>query len=93
MAKESQVNYLDPLTNISYLFSINKEMLIISVVDEGPNPNASTLAYLTEKMGEPLDLYAKPWTLDPTYTILFMFWHNPDFSWLWRSLKSRVLMN
>jgi len=74
--KDKQVNYVDPDTNISYLATYKEGMLIFSIVDEGPFPNASLLPYLERMLGEPSTKYAKPWIKDTRFTILILFWKN-----------------
>ncbi|MEF3312592.1 hypothetical protein PV433_27250 [Paenibacillus sp. GYB004] len=65
---------------VSYLVTYQEKRLIISIVDLGPDPNASSLSYLIGLLGEPSTKHAKPWVLDPKYTILLLFWENPSFN-------------
>jgi hypothetical protein len=65
---------------VSYLFTYQENHLIISIVDIGPDPNASIVPFLIELLGEPETKHAKPWVLDPGYTILLLFWENPSFN-------------
>lgn len=72
-----RTNIVDEETNVSYCVSYNlDDSMIISVVDLGPTPNASLLPILEPLYGEPVKMYAKPWVLNPNYTILIMFWEN-----------------
>ncbi|ARF68969.1 hypothetical protein B7C51_15880 [Paenibacillus larvae subsp. pulvifaciens] len=72
-----RTNIIDEETNVSYCISYSlDDYMTISVVDLGPTPNASLLPILVPIYGEPEKMYAKPWVLNPAYTILIMFWEN-----------------
>ncbi|QHZ49952.1 hypothetical protein [Paenibacillus larvae] len=71
-----RTNIIDEETNVSYCISYSlDDRMTISVVDLGPIPNASLLPILEPIYGEP-EMYAKPWVINPDYTILIMFWEN-----------------
>jgi len=81
-----QVNVIDHHSNVSYVITVSRDtkkeipVLIVSVVDYGPVPNASILPFLKEKFGEPTTIHAKPWIQDNAATFLIMYWENPNFN-------------
>ena len=80
--KGLQFNYVDSQTNISYLASMDrkegKRVLMVSVVDQIPVPNASILPFLKTILGEPTTMHAKPWARDKDSTFFIMFWDEPS---------------
>ncbi len=71
-----QLNYVDPLDNVSYCASIKDQALAVSVVDYGSLPNASLLPVLSARFGEPDRMLSKPWFRDEEFTFFVMYWDS-----------------
>lgn len=69
-----QLNYVDPLDNVSYCVSVENQTLAVSVVDYGSLPNASLLPVLSARFGEPDRMLSKPWFRDEEYSFFVMYW-------------------
>ncbi|MUG26491.1 hypothetical protein GNQ08_29625 [Paenibacillus macerans] len=75
---ETQLNYIDPLDNVSYCASFRDQTLAVSVVDYGPLPNASLLPILSDRFGEPDRMLSKPWYRNEECTFFVMYWDGFD---------------
>lgn len=60
----------------SYVVSFSDNTLVVSVGSSAPMPDASPLEFLTEKYGEPAQLFAGPSSITPGVIIFYMVWEN-----------------